>query len=377
MSRGAQPPRSNESSSGGLRIAPPPQVPFAQIFRQPLIFFLSSQASAPRSNRQVLQTFGGFTSIEFAIGSTTACAAHGSKFCHSGIQAEASTLPSDKVTPRVSIEGAGKRLRLWPARMSFVGLFPPAAAKGRILVMRGDDPDTTGEAMIKRTCHSTIYLLLPACSQLPPAFSPSIASATSTGVELGKCSVTATSSGVPRRYRENELRPAVDAMSNYAKWTVEGWVFEQYRFTESAICMCRDYPYTRGERVAVSANIQAQLRTSVPREFTDASLGVFFDYDVPIESPAAKDRVRVLYPTKADSCLAYLSTRMPVTETSGSQFFLRLSPSGAAPSSPSAPAARSNAAVAERLRQLDSLLKEQLITQEEYSERRRRILEAL
>ena len=54
--------------------------------------------------KQVLQTFGGFISTEFAIGFTTVYAVHGLKSYRSGIQAGAAVLLSDKVTPNSALK---------------------------------------------------------------------------------------------------------------------------------------------------------------------------------------------------------------------------------------------------------------------------------
>ncbi len=222
----------------------------------------------------------------------------------------------------------------------------------------------------------TALLALSACSQLPGG--TQAGSSTPSRVEVDKCGVTAGFSGPPRRVSAIEMKSITDRLGNYAKWTSEGWGFDRYRLIEVALCMCRDYPFTEGEKSDMMNSLGETSginRKELSKELTHNLLGTIAEYEVNDRATSGKERLKILFPKNAESCFAIFGVKAPSSEISSTPFLAGIEPSVAAGSQnlndPKA------STVADRLRQLDSLLSQRLITQGEYNERRRRILDGL
>jgi hypothetical protein len=171
------------------------------------------------------------------------------------------------------------------------------------------------------------------------------------------------------------MRVIANKLPKYSKWEIDGWGYEKFRLTEYAICLCRDYPFTANE-LKPNAELFSKGRSiSNPRTFMQEGIGPAFEFEGAEPSAEAKERTRFIYPRNAASCIVAQSTRSPSVEAAGSEFFSRLALSSSATKPREAPSG--TASPAERLRQLDLLLKDRLITPEEYNEKRRVILERL
>ncbi len=170
------------------------------------------------------------------------------------------------------------------------------------------------------------------------------------------------------------MKPLTDLLGNYAKWALEGWWFDRYRLTEIALCMCRDYPFTEGEKSDMM-NSLGETRAINRKELTHNLLGTIAEYEANDRAASGNERFKMLFPKNAESCVAIFNVKAPSSEISSTPFLAGIEPSVAAGSQnlndPKA------STVADRLRQLDSLLSQRLITQGEHNERRRRILDGL
>jgi Short C-terminal domain len=189
-------------------------------------------------------------------------------------------------------------------------------------------------------------------------------------ISVSKCDIKVGFSGAPRALDSAELATATAYLPKFSKWSIEGWVLDQYRLLETVTCLCRDYPFAPNE---VREIVNAARNTALTKNalVSETSAGIVIDYEGPDSSPSAREHYRHIYPATRPSCFAVARVRAPEATAieSRASFFSRLTLSPA-----NAPSALS---VAERLRQLDKLLADGLITREEYAERRRVVLEQL
>lgn len=186
-------------------------------------------------------------------------------------------------------------------------------------------------------------------------------------VTFQACRVSVTFAGSPEKVSANEVqRMYAQEANKYDKWEAEAWRSSQFRLNQIAICQCRDYPITPIDTAQI-------IGGPVKNEAVIAGIGTAKDYEQD-QSTQQRLRFRFIHLDAIPNCVfIQMVGAPPANETAASPFFSSLTPASTS-GSPMQPAA---GAAAERLRQLDQLLKERLITQDEYDVRRRRILESL
>ena len=214
-----------------------------------------------------------------------------------------------------------------------------------------------------------LIVLLTGCAQQNTS-SPSGASQPSTAVQL--CGLDVGFSAVPRRMTQDEIKSVSSSISSsYAKWEMTGWVADKYRLTENAVCVCRDFQFSNDEFQRIISTIRSQPYGATAKEVNIAGIGPTVQFESLSTSPMAKERVQMTHLADSPSCLLLQSTILPEAESQRSQFFYNLSP--IAPKKTSAAAATP----AERLRVLESLKADGLITADEYNTRKKVILDSL
>ena len=184
--------------------------------------------------------------------------------------------------------------------------------------------------------------------------------------DMPACGVSVRFSGYAVQIPADVLRAAITKQfGNYAKWDITGWSFSKYRLEEFAGCACRDFPFTAAEFE------KASLATPA---YAIAGIGQAFETEG-VESTEAKMRMKSVLLKHAPSCMLMQGVVSPEPNNAAAAFFpsLALIPNAAL----SSPAQPPGGSVAERLRQLDQLLKDRLISQDEYNKRRNVVLESL
>ena len=168
-----------------------------------------------------------------------------------------------------------------------------------------------------------------------------------------------------------EMRPFLDGVGNYAKWDTKGWFADQYRYSEGAMCACRDYTFTEEEFAARKDYIGSSADFLELQQRVIPAVGASFQFQAPGSTVAATLRVQLVRPTQASSCLLIQFTQMPQSDPRRNDFFNRLTPIAIS---------RSDIAVgtpAERLRVLESLRAEGLISVDDYNARKKVIVNSL
>jgi len=237
------------------------------------------------------------------------------------------------------------------------------------------------ERYLLRLFHLSLLFAFAGCTQLPSHVTISDTKSELDHVDIGRCGVRISFSGSPRKLRDDEFSVFANQLPKYSKWEIDGWVFEKFRLAETAVCLCRDYPLTTNE---LQANMELFFKNtsgpiqrifSTPRSFVQEGVGPAFESESAEPSAESKMRMRVINPRNAASCIVIQTTQSPSVEAASLEFFSRLTLTSSATKPREDPSG--TASPAERLRQLDLLLKDRLITPEEYNEKRRVILERL
>ena len=193
------------------------------------------------------------------------------------------------------------------------------------------------------------------------------ASSNPVGQDVTPCRVKVTFSGAPRTVSVSELGRLTGELSYRADWSVNGWSFENQNTSELVMCACKNRALTDPEVVTFTDSFRRALggRGS---SFSMASLGRVYDFQALKQSDGIEERTRLLSPSAADSCLVVLTVR-ELTSGSLSTFLSRVDPLNK-----TTPDAELLNALAERFRQLEQLLRDKLISQDEYEAARKRIL---
>lgn len=207
---------------------------------------------------------------------------------------------------------------------------------------------------------------LASCAQLPST-GPVIAHGPS--VDLQSCRVSVQFSGTPSTLTSAEMQSFAKSLGDYAKWDVTAWRFTKFRLVELAVCMCRDYPIPESELGSMTGWNEGAGSQTVKEE-----LGATSEFWLD-KSADEKLRMQIIKFKDLDRCVMAQYVQSPDPYVESRRFFSSPTPlakvTGAPLGSPS------KGSVAERLRQLDQLRKDRLITEEEYSNRRRVVLDSL
>ena len=180
---------------------------------------------------------------------------------------------------------------------------------------------------------------------------------------LGACGVNVQFSGQPEQVAPSALSSITKSLDVYGKWETSGWRHSKYRLTEYAICACRDYAFAASE---FEKSLQGL------KIFTIVGIGQAAIQENN-ESSEAKNREQWVQLAHAPRCILIQGVISPESINAADAFF----PTLALISKPNALAPSSNRAIADRLKQLEQLQKDRLISQEEFIKRRNQILDSL
>ena len=211
-----------------------------------------------------------------------------------------------------------------------------------------------------------VFLTVGGCAQLPIA-----GSADGFGLpavrNMPACGVSVRFSGHPVELSEGEAKVVARDFGEYAKWEITGWKFHTHRLLELAVCACRDYPLT-------AAEFEDNPPADVTRNYVIEGIGEALEMEK-VQSSQEKTRLKIVRLKSASSCMLVQQVVSPTPNNAAAAFFpsLALTPNVAPRLSAQPPAG----SVAERLRQLDQLLKDRLISPDEYNTRRRVVLDSL
>lgn len=224
--------------------------------------------------------------------------------------------------------------------------------------------------MFTRTTLFAMMTALAACAPLQRPFDskPTVAL-------LPKCAAQQTFSGATRTLRSDELVALSEMLGKYSKWQLEGISYEDYRLAETAVCACRDYKFVVEELRGYAENVQAN------NAFQDAKINMLDPIGPSIEvlastsTPEATDRVRLVRPNHAPQCLVIQAVRAPESQAKASIFFSRLEQFPRETATPSIRATPQTPA--DRLRALEQLRRDGLLSEDEYKTRRNAVVEQL
>lgn len=193
--------------------------------------------------------------------------------------------------------------------------------------------------------------------------------------DMPACGVSVRFSGYPEQLPADVVQGIKKHFGEYAKMEITGWRFAKHRLLEAAVCACRDFPFT-------AADVENHPGLNATHTYAIAGIGeaVENEEDKSAEEKLRNKRVRL---KNAPRCILEQTVMSPEPNSAAATFFpsLALMPIAALslPVQPSSnsPAEIGQRSVAERLRQLDQLLSDRLISQDEYNKRRRVVLESL
>lgn len=213
---------------------------------------------------------------------------------------------------------------------------------------------------------SVVLLALCACAPLQSSRPGADIALQPTITDIPACGVRVRFSGNPSQLAANQIQTIAKSLGEYAKWEVTGWYFTKHRLTETATCVCRDYPLTAAdvEDAADQRVTNTSLVNGIGESATFASE----------KSPDERLRWRSVRLANQPLCMLTQHIVSPEPDNAAATFFPTLALIPALPQPAQAPP---RGTIAERLRQLDQLLTDRLVSQDEYNKRRNAILEAL
>ena len=221
-------------------------------------------------------------------------------------------------------------------------------------------------ACIRLVLSSVVLLALCACAPLPNQKYSSDIAVHSTIKDIPACGVRVQFSGTPSELAASDIQKYANALGEYAKWEVTGWHFNKHRLRETAICLCRDYPLT-------AADVEGIRDPNVTGTSSIRGIGETVTQESQ-KSPEEKFKWRSVRLTSQPLCMFMQHIISPEPDNAAAVFFPTLA---LIPSPPQTVPAPPRGTIAERLRQLDQLLTDRLVSQDEYNKRRSAILEAL
>ena len=187
--------------------------------------------------------------------------------------------------------------------------------------------------------------------------------------DMPACGVSVRFSGYPEKLSADQVQSMTKPLGEYAKWEIAGWQFTKHRLSELAVCACRDFPLT-------AAEFEASLPAIVTNSYVIAGIGDAVEREV-IESTERKLRQQWVWLKHAPSCLLVQSAIAPEPNNAATAYFATLTLMPTPNAALRSPAQPPGGSIAERLRQLDQLLKDRLISQNEYNKQRSVVLESL
>ena len=220
-------------------------------------------------------------------------------------------------------------------------------------------------ASIRLVLSSVVLVALCACAPLPNQKHISDIAAQPTIKDIPACGVRIQFSGIPSQLAANQIQTVAKSLGEYAKWDVSGWYFTKHRLTETALCVCRDYPLT-------AADVEENRDPSLTGISTIPSVGEAATHESQ-KSPEEKYRWRAVRLTNQPLCMFTQHITSPEPDNAAAIFFPTLALIPSPPQTVPSP----RGTIAERLRQLDKLLTDRLVSQDEYNKRRSAILDAL
>ena len=224
----------------------------------------------------------------------------------------------------------------------------------------------------------TVLLILAGCDSLSSTISLNSAGSVPTYKTIAKCEVRQGFDGEPRQLTTDELRPLALSLGQYEKWDLQGFTYERYRVGETFVCACRDYPFKDAEVVQLRDSLRSALRNGKAvrdvKEFEVENMGPAIEFIYDALSTEASEKIRIIQPRHTPSCLSMQATKVSATALESMKFFTRLAIAG---KEPLLLPSQNISNTSERLRTLEQLHKERLITDEEYSQKRGAILSQL
>ena len=170
---------------------------------------------------------------------------------------------------------------------------------------------------------------------------------------------------------DSEMRSLTGLLSSNSKLEVAGWALEQYRYMEAVTCLCRDRPWSDKEFSDLGVAIGNSSEFYDIQERSIPLIGPAYRYDLVESTPASTQRFQLVRPLSDASCLLVQTNRTAESDPRRADFFSKL-----APLNFGRPNSGANG-TANRLRALESLRADGLITLEEYKARKKAILDAL
>lgn len=242
---------------------------------------------------------------------------------------------------------------------------------------QGDRLDFRANKFCCMVLLSAGILALSSCRQLPSHIS--IGNKVSTddaNARFEQCSMSVRFSGSPRPFSPHEMSEFEDLMTEFAKWEVDGLWYERYRLAQGAICICRDHEITETE---IAQREAAATRTKKDykfiRGYNPPRSRRAFEVQASL-SDGIKDHVQILFPIAAPRCVFVQFSRYDESTSSAATAFLN---SYESPSRDSLKPALDvpKRSVADRLQELHELRRGELITEKEYEQKRKAILDGL
>jgi hypothetical protein len=225
--------------------------------------------------------------------------------------------------------------------------------------------------MVNRARHLLLFALSALAGCVQPAMQASgsgFGNRTSV-VSFPACEAKVEFSGNPEVVSDAEKQQLEKSLGTYGKTNVSAWRFGQYRLEEVASCICRDYPMTHGE---FHASWIAQGFTEIPLLRTKIDgVGAAMEYERTYSVEDSR-RFRTVLLESNDKCAMLLGVKAPQTKAPSIRFYSSLLPTAMATT-----ASPPNRNIESRLRQLEQLLKDRQITQDEYNQQRKKILDSL
>jgi hypothetical protein len=215
-------------------------------------------------------------------------------------------------------------------------------------------------------------LALASCAQLPPHVSiPHKTDVANTSATFAQCAMSVRFTGPPRALSPQETAALGVQLTKFYKWEVDGLGYEQYRLMETAFCVCRDAAFSSSD----IAQAESALRSNKDYKFLGAYDLAYsrraFEFESSASSNGITDRMQFAFPTVAPRCMFVQAIRFDSSTSSAAGVFF-----GTA--QPATPASRSpSGSAANRLEELGDLRRRGLITEDEYQQRRRAILQGL
>ena len=187
-------------------------------------------------------------------------------------------------------------------------------------------------------------------------------------VELKACGVRVTFSGNPKKMSADQIQEGRASLGEYYKWEVDGWVSSQFRLAQVAMCICRDSPFVQLDLEAEPNGFIGSTRRAVDVEGVGAGNTFYGE-----RSPTERQRIQLVGTRMFPNCaVMQIVVSPPADDGVEGPFFSSLTSSTVA-----ARQSRPTGNVADRLRQLEQLRKDGVISNDEYTNRRRVILDSL